>query len=198
MLIRMNSIERAQGVIARVLQTSKTIKDWILKRPGGYKDYSQQEMEVIIGAPLLAEDYKCADKFMLLLMQPQVKVMLNLKPVGKTKAKNTQRGTSTLPKEFLDHPIPGPEETENLVSLSPFKEGGIYYTRGCFGKQLKCVLGSNKLPVLPPTWELARLLMIKSHCFAHMSASNTTARSGLDAWIVPARLLARKITNDCP
>ena len=83
-------------------------------------------MEVIIGAPLLAEDYKSADNFMLLLMQPQVKNMLKSKPVGKIKAKNTQRGTSTLPKEFLDQPIPGPKETENLVSLSAFKEGGIY------------------------------------------------------------------------
>ena len=73
---------------------------------------------------------------MLLLMQPQVKNMLNSKPVGKTRAKNTQRGTSTLPKEFLDRPIPGPKETENLVSLSTFKEGGIYYTRGRLSKQL--------------------------------------------------------------
>ena len=70
----MNSIERAQGVIARVLRTSKTIKDWILERPGRYKDYSQQEMEVIIGAPHSAEHYKSADNFMLLLMQPHVKI----------------------------------------------------------------------------------------------------------------------------
>ena len=114
---------------------------------------------------------------MLLLIQPQVKDLLNSKPVGKTKAKNTQKGTSTLPKEFLDRPTPGPEETENLVSLSAFREGGIFYTRGCFGKQLKRFLGSDKLPVLPPTCELARLLMIKGHCIAHMSASDTTARS---------------------
>ena len=136
MLIITNSIERAQGVIARVLRISKTIKDQMRERLGGYKDYSLQEMEVIIGAPLLAEDYKSADNFMLLLMQPQVKNMLNLKPVGRTGAKITQRGTSTLPKEFLDRPIPGPKETENLVSLSTFKEGGIYYTRGRLGKQL--------------------------------------------------------------
>ena len=122
----MNSIKIAQGVIARVLQTSKTIKDQLLERPGGYKDYSGEEMETIIGAPLSPEDYKSADKFMLLLMQPQVRDMLKLKPVGKIKAKNTQRGTSTLPKEFLDQPIPGPKETDNLASLSPFKEGGIY------------------------------------------------------------------------
>ena len=40
--------------------------------------------------------------------------------------------------------------------------------------------------------------MIKSHNFAHMSASNTAARSRLEAWIVNARPLARKITNNCP
>ena len=72
--IRTNSIERAQGVIARVCQTTKTMKDQLLKRPGGYKDYSRQEMKDIIGAPLSAEDYKSADNFMLLLMQPQVKI----------------------------------------------------------------------------------------------------------------------------
>ena len=75
-LIRTNSIERARGVIARVLRTSKTIKDQLLKRPGGYKDYSQEEMKEIIGAPLSVEDYKSADKFILLLMQLQVKNML--------------------------------------------------------------------------------------------------------------------------
>ena len=107
MLIRTNKIEKAQGVVARVLCMSRTIKDQILERQGGYKDYSHQEIEAIIGALLYAEDYERADKFMLLLMQPQVKNLLNSKPVGKTKAKNTQNGTSTLPKEFLDRPSPG-------------------------------------------------------------------------------------------
>ena len=82
-------------------------------------------MEGIISAPLSPEDYKSADKFMLLLMQPQVKNMLKSKPVGKIKAKNTQRYMSTLLQEFLDRPIPGPKEMDNLVSLSPFNKGGI-------------------------------------------------------------------------
>ena len=103
----------------------------------------------------------------------------------------------TLPKEFLDWPIPGPKETENLVSLSAFKEEEIYYTSGCFGKQLNQILGSDKLPILLPTYELARLIMIKSHNFAHMSASDTAARSCLESWIVCARPLTRKITNGC-
>ena len=110
--------------------------------------------------------------------------MLKLKPVGKIKAKNPQIGTSTLPKEFSDWPIPGPEETDNLVSLSPFKEDGIYYMRGGFSKQLSQILGLDKLPILMPNSELARLIMIKSHNFAHMSASDTAAYSPLEAWIV--------------
>ena len=43
------------------------------QRPGGYKDYTREEMRANIGAPLLVEDYKKADKIILLLMQPQVK-----------------------------------------------------------------------------------------------------------------------------
>ena len=105
----------------------KAIKDALKEKPRGYQDFSRQEMELIMDAPLSAEDYERADKFMLLLMQPQVKDMLNSKPIGKMKAKNTQKGISTLPKEFLNRPIPGPKETENLVSLSPFREGEILY-----------------------------------------------------------------------
>ena len=89
-------------------------------------------MEVIIGALLYAEDYECADKFMLLLMQPQVKDLLNSKPVGKTKAKNTQKGTSTLMQEFLDRPIPGPKETENLVFPFPIQERWNLLHEGLF------------------------------------------------------------------
>ena len=54
-------------------------------------------------------------------MQPQVKCLLNSKPVGKTKAKNTQIGMSPLPQEFLDRPIPGPEVQR---TLSPFPRLG--------------------------------------------------------------------------
>ena len=70
--------------------------------------------------------------------------------------------------------------------------------RGHFGKQLNRILGSDKLPILLPTFKLARLIMIKSHNFAHMSASDTAARSCLEAWIVCPRMLARKIMNTYP
>ena len=49
-------------------------------------------MNVIMQAPLSAEDYQRADRIMLLLMQPQVKNLLDSVPVGKKKAKNAQQG----------------------------------------------------------------------------------------------------------
>ena len=45
-------------------------------------------MEVTKSAPLTANDYERADRIMFLLMQPQVKTLLNSEPVGKRKAKN--------------------------------------------------------------------------------------------------------------
>ena len=70
--------------MARVICTSKAITKG--KRPHGYQDLT---LNVIMGVPLSAEDYECADQIMLLLMQPQMKCLLNSKPVGKAKAKNT-------------------------------------------------------------------------------------------------------------
>ena len=78
--------------------------------------------------PLSAEDYEKADRIMLLMMQPQVKTLLDSQPVGKKKAKNVQQGMSTLPEEFMNQPIIGPDNSTNLANLSPFKVDGIYYT----------------------------------------------------------------------
>ena len=87
-------------------------------------------MDTVMRAPLSADDYQRADRVMLLLMQPQVKSLLDSVPVGKKKAKNCQQGISTIPKEFLDQPIVGPESSNNLASLSLFKHEGIYCTQG--------------------------------------------------------------------
>ena len=46
-------------------------------------------MEAVIKAPLTVEDYERVDKVILLLMQPQVKSLLDATPVGKRKAKNS-------------------------------------------------------------------------------------------------------------
>ena len=59
-------------------------------------------MDVIMRAPLSADDYQRVDRVMLLLMQPQVKSLLDSVPFRKKKAKNSQQGISTVPKEFLD------------------------------------------------------------------------------------------------
>ena len=99
--------------------------------------------------------------------------------------------------EFLQRPVPGPEPSANLSSLSPFKVDGILYTRGRFGKQLKRILGTDKLPILPPTCELAKHLMTQAHNVAHMGGSDTCARSRQEAWIVRARPLANKIASEC-
>ena len=115
----------------------------------------------------------------------------------KKKAKNPHTGTQTIPAEFLARPLAGPDITCNLASISPFNTGGIYYTKGWFGKELKWVLRTDKLPILPPTCELAKLLMIRAHNVAHMAGSDTCARSRQDAWIVRARPLANKIAADC-
>ena len=114
--------------MARVIRTSNAITE--RKRPGGYRDFSHQKMDNIIGARLSAEDYEHADRIILLLMQSQVKCLLYSKPVGKTRAKNTQKGMSTVLKEFLDWPIVGPDITSNLASLFPFRQDGIFYTQG--------------------------------------------------------------------
>ena len=80
--------------MARVLRASAAITK--AKRPRGYQDFTRQEMDAIMRKPLSAEDYEKADRIMLLMMQPQVKTLLNSQPVGKKKAKNVQQGMSTL------------------------------------------------------------------------------------------------------
>ena len=181
--------------MARVLRASAMIARE--RRPGGYKDYTKEEMRANLGAPLAVTDYEKADKIILLLMQPQVKQMLDSTPVGKKKAKNAHKGTRTIPHEFSARPLAGPELTTNLASISPFKLDGVYYTKGRFGKQLKRILGTDKLAILPPTCELAKLIMIQAHSTAHMGGSDTCARSRQEAWIVRARPLANKVAADC-
>ena len=180
--------------MARVLRASAMIARE--RRPVGYSDYTREEMRASIRAPLSVSDYKKAD-MIILLMQPQVKQMLDSAPVSKKRAKNSHKGSRTIPSEFSARPLAGPEVTTNLASISPLKSEGIYYTKGRFGKQLKRILGTDKLAILPPTCELAKLLMIQAHNTAHMGGSDTCARSRQEAWIVRARTLANKVAADC-
>ena len=194
-LTRTRRIEKARGVMARVLRASAMLAKE--NRQGGYKAYAKEEMLANIASPLTVEDYERADRVILLLMQPQVKQMLDAAPVGKKKAKNPSKGQRTVPPEFLGRAIPGTQQTTNLSSLSPFQQDGIWYTSGRFGKELHRILGTDKLAVLPPTSELAHLLMLKAHQMAHMAGSHTCARSRQEAWIVRARPLADRIAADC-
>ena len=154
-------------------------------------------MKEIISAPITAAEYDSADKILRKLMQPQVRQMMNSVPVEKKKSKSPPRGSNNLPKEFLRRPIPGQDPSTNLQSLSPFTEDGVLYTKGRFGKHLKRILGTEKLPILPPTCELAKHIMTQAHKMANMGGSDTCARSRQDAWIVRARRLANRIAFEC-
>ena len=61
-----------------------------------------------LAQPLTVTDYEKADRIILLLMQPQVKQLLDSPPVGKKKAKNLHVGTQTIPAEFLARLPAGP------------------------------------------------------------------------------------------
>ena len=79
--------------MARVLRASAAITK--AKRPRGYQDFTRDEMDAIIRKPLSTEDYEKADKIMFLLMQPQVRTILDSQPSGKEKVK-TIRGMTPL------------------------------------------------------------------------------------------------------
>ena len=100
--------------MARVLRASAAITK--SKHPRGYQDFTRDEMDAIMRKPLSTEDYKKADRIMLLLMQPQVKTLLD------SQAKNAQ-GMSTLPDKFINWPIIGPDNPTktqvNSGSLTP-------------------------------------------------------------------------------
>lgn len=198
-LQRTNNLLKARGVLARVLRLSKTLADKSI-RAGGYSAYTKEEIIQLLSVPLSADDYIKADRVALLLMQPQVRKILDSEPTGKKSAKNPPAGARTIPREFLARKIPGETEVthRNLISLSPFAEDGIYYTRGRFGKGLVRVLGQDKLAILPPTSELARLEMIRAHNLSHMGGADTCARSRQNGlWIIRARPLADKVAAEC-
>ena len=196
---RTNRLLKARGVLARVLRTSKMLADKSI-RAGGYSAYSKEEIIQHLSLPLSADDYAKADRVALLLMQPQVRNLLDAEPTGKKSAKNPPVGKRTIPKEFLARQIAGGDEVtnRNMISLSPFAEDGIWYTRGRFGKGLVRILGQDKLAILPPTSELARLEMIRAHSLSHMGGADTSARSRQNGfWVVRARPLADKVAAEC-
>ena len=192
-LTRTNRLLKARGIIARILRTSAMLA----KRPGGFASFTKEEVQAHLRQALTPEDYSKADRIMLLLTQPQTRSMLDSKPTGKKKAKNISKGARTMPVEYLGRNIPGTVRTTNLSSLSPFQDEGIWFTKGRFGKELQRVIGTGRLAIIPPTSELANLVMLAAHGEAHMGGADTCARSRPQMWIVRARPLADRIAADC-
>ena len=91
--------------MARVLKASAAITK--AKRPRGYQDFTRQEMEAIMQKPLSIEDYEKADMIMFLLMQTQVRTLLDSQPGEKAKVKTIQ-GMFTLLDKFTNRSTIGP------------------------------------------------------------------------------------------
>ena len=85
----------------------------------------------------------------------------------------------------------------NLASLSPFKHEGIWCTRGRYGSELGRILGPEQLPILPATSNLAKCIMHSAHSQAHRGGADTCFRSRSIAWIIRARPLADRVSNEC-
>ena len=87
---------------------------------------------------------------------------------------------------------------EKLVSLSPFWEDGVLYTRGRLGSAGLTFLGPDKLPVLHPKSRLAVLILKASHEEDHRrTPAEAIFRSRKTAWIHRAKHTAQMITNNC-
>ena len=81
--------------------------------PEGTKTSPEMRWTELYKKPLSAEDYKKADRIMLLLMQPQVKTLLDSQPGGKEKVKTIQ-GMFTLPEEFTNRSAIGPNNPKDV------------------------------------------------------------------------------------
>ena len=87
---------------------------------------------------------------------------------------------------------------EKLVSLAPFWEGGVLYTRGRLGSAGMTYLGPDKLPVLHPKSRLAVLILKAAHEEDHKrTAAEAIFRSRKLVWIHRAKHTAQMVTNNC-
>ena len=62
---------------------------------------------------------------------------------------------------------------------------------------LKIGYDKDYLPLLTHDSHLARLIMIKSHCFSHFGQDRTLQRSRLTAWISRGRNVAKSVCSNC-
>ena len=113
--------------------------------------------------PITAKEYKAAKNVSLLAFQEEVDAMLADPPASRKKNSNKRKKEPVKKRKI------------NFESLSPFKENGIWYTRGRFGNELGKIIGPEKLPILPNSCDLAHVIMSYAHSQAH--------RGGADAWL---------------
>ena len=178
-----DSITKCEGIMARVLRASRD-------------NVGRQDVLKNMSKPLTSLDISAAREVMIRLMQPEVKEMLDSSHLPGNRRKLKKMRSADLKKEMTV----GPRtyvSTINMASLAPFKENGILYTQGRFGNDLGKILGPNKLPILPPTCRLAKLMMIASHNEAHRAGGDTCFRSRSRSWTVRARPLADMVVKDC-
>ena len=84
-----------------------------------------------------------------------------------------------------------------LVGLCPLWRGGLWVTRGRFGKNLSQVLGEEEeLPILLNTSRLSHLLMVSALNEDHREAKTTLWRSRAKSWIYRGRSLAARVCSE--
>ena len=187
-----NSKLKVEGILARLLRLSQVLA---LRSSSAPVDEIEAK-EIMRNPPLRPQELTKARTLMLQLSQPEVKQMFESPPSGKRKACKPHKNRRGVPAELDKRKVSGPAIL-NLTSLVPFAEGGVYWTRGRFGKELSRVLGPDKLAVLPSSCRLSSLIMEESHGEFHMGGGDTCFRSRTRAWIVHARPLADQVARDC-
>ena len=163
-----DSLAKVRGIMARTLRLSRVCATASFPP-------SREELKSLAKNSISVEEYKRADRVILLLSQKDVREVLD-RPHRESGRRNT-----ALP----------------VDSLQPFKKEGIWLTRGRFGKALKRVLGPDALPILSPTCRLSQLHLIEAHSRNHMGGGDTLFRSRPAAWIIRGRPQADKIARTC-
>ena len=165
-----DSLMKVRGILARLLRMSRFCAKSVAPP-------SREELKEIAAMDVTVDEYKGADRVMLLLTQSDIREALD-KP---------QRSSANIRKQ----PV------QSMASLQPYKKNGIWVTRGRFGKALKRVLGPDSLPILGPTSRLSQLFIIYSHNQNHMGGGDALFRSRSLAWIVRGRTQSDKVAKNC-
>ena len=85
----------------------------------------------------------------------------------------------------------------NLTRLTLWEKDGMLVISGRAGAGLKLYFGSNSLPVIMATTQVAKLIMLWAHEQDHSGRDTTLYTATRVAWIVGGRKLAAKIKDTC-